>query len=405
MSIRMKLTLAFLAAGLVQGLAAMAVAFMMRAGGLVMIEAMATAMIVAGVAGWLMAREISAALTRQRDVVQRFANWDIDLAVPDTQRKDEIGDIARALETFQAGAKQWTESQQAEENSETEQRFAQQQRTEELIAGFRGSIAGILESLAMKTTQMDETAQVLSAIASESNGRMLSVATASDEASANVQTVAATAEELSISVNEIGSRVSTASRIVDQVTDNARAANAQVEGLVASAQRIGDVVSIIQDVAEQTNLLALNATIEAARAGAAGRGFAVVASEVKNLADQTARATEEIKQQITAIQSSTQGAVSAMQGVVHSMTDVNAHTQNIATAVEQQASATAEISSSIRHAASGAQDVVTTLPELTRAVDETSQSASSMLSMSHDLGDQANRLKGMVEKFLKEVAA
>ncbi len=139
------------------------------------------------------------------------------------------------------------------------------------------------------------------------------VASASDEASANVQTVAATAEELAVSVGEIGGRVSTASRIVSQVTENARAANLKVEGLATAAKRIGDVVSLIQDVAAQTNLLALNATIEAARAGEAGRGFAVVASEVKTLADQTAKATEEIKQQIAAIQNSTNGAVDAMQ--------------------------------------------------------------------------------------------
>ncbi len=405
MTIRVKLTVAFLAAGFAQGATAMLVAFLFREGSIVMIEAMATAMIVAAVIGYFIAREMSNALIRQQNVVERFARWDINLVIPDTQRQDEIGAIARALREFQTGAKQWTESQQAEQNSVLTAQLERQTRIENLIASFRGSIAGIVESLTIKTTQMDDTAQMLSAIASESNARVMSVAAASDEASANVQTVAATAEQLSISVNEIGTRVSTASRIVGQVTGNARQANAQVEGLVHSAQRIGDVVSIIQDVAAQTNLLALNATIEAARAGAAGRGFAVVASEVKNLADQTARATEEIKQQITAIQTSTQGAVSAMQGVVNSMSDVDAHTQDIATAVEQQTSATSEISNSIRHAASGAQDVVMSLPALTNAVDQTSQSASSMLTMSHDLGGQSAELKALVEKFLNEVAA
>ncbi|HEU4475781.1 MAG TPA: methyl-accepting chemotaxis protein [Methyloceanibacter sp.] len=152
--------------------------------------------------------------------------------------------------------------------------------------------------------------RALSTLASDTNERVTTVASASDEASANVQTVAATAEELAVSVGEIGTRVSTASRIVNHVTENARTANLKVKGLASAAQRIGDVV--IQDVAAQTNLLARNATIEAARAGEAGRGFAVVASEVKTLADQTAKATEDIKQQIAAIQASTNGAVDAM---------------------------------------------------------------------------------------------
>ena len=170
---------------------------------------------------------------------------------------------------------------------------------------------------------MDETARSLSTLASDTNERVGVVASASDEASANVQTVAATAEELAVSVGEIGTRVSTASRIVSQVTENARTANLKVEGLATAAQRIGDVVSLIQDVAAQTNLLALNATIEAARAGEAGRGFAVVASEVKTLADQTAKATDDIKQQIAAIQNSTNGAVDAMQSIVTTMGEVN----------------------------------------------------------------------------------
>jgi methyl-accepting chemotaxis protein len=136
--------------------------------------------------------------------------------------------------------------------------------------------------------------------------------------------------KLAVSVGDIGTRASTASRIVSQVTENARTANLKVEGLATAAQRIGDLVSLIQDVAAQTNLLALNATIEAARAGEAGRGFAVVASEVKTLADQTAKATEDIKQQIDAIQSSINGAVDAMQSIVTTMGDVNKNTLEIA---------------------------------------------------------------------------
>ena len=216
---------------------------------------------------------------------------------------------------------------------------------------------------------------------------MTVVASASDEASANVQTVAATAEELAVSVGEIGTRVSTASRIVNQVTENARTANLKVEGLAAAAQRIGDVVSLIQDVAAQTNLLALNATIETARAGEAGA--ALPWWPVKTLADQTAKATDDIKQQIAAIQASTNSAVDAMQS----------------SAVQQQSAATSEISHSVRQVARGTEDVVAHMPGVTKAVDETSQSATQMLQVSRDLGRQAEQLRHTVENFLRQVAA
>jgi methyl-accepting chemotaxis protein len=199
--------------------------------------------------------------------------------------------------------------------------------------------------------------------------------------------------------------VATASRIVNQVTENARTANLKVEGLATAAQRIGDVVSLIQDVAAQTNLLALNATIEAARAGEAGRGFAVVASEVKTLADQTAKATEDIKQQIAAIQASTNGAVDAMQSIVTTMGEVNTNTQEIAGAVQQQSAATSEISHSVRQAARGTEDVVAHMPGVTKAVDETSQSATQMLQVSRALSRQAEQLRHTVENFLRQVAA
>ena len=184
-----------------------------------------------------------------------------------------------------------------------------------------------------------------------------------------------------------------------------RTANLKVEGLAAAAQRIGDVVSLIQDVAAQTNLLALNATIEAARAGEAGRGFAVVASEVKTLADQTAKATEDIKQQIAAIQASTNDAVGAMQSIVTTMGDVNKNTQEIAGAVQQQSAATSEISHSVRQAARGTEDVAAHMPSVTKAVDETNQSATQMLGVSRDLSRQAEQLRHTVENFLRQVAA
>ncbi|MGH6832624.1 MAG: methyl-accepting chemotaxis protein, partial [Methyloceanibacter sp.] len=210
---------------------------------------------------------------------------------------------------------------------------------------------------------------------------------------------------LSASFTEMTRRAHESADIARSAATEGSNASEMVKGLVQSADRIGEVVRLINDIAAQTNLLALNATIEAARAGEAGRGFAVVASEVKTLADQTAKATEDIKQQIAAIQNSTNGAVDAMQSIVTTMGEVNKNTQEIAGAVQQQSAATSEISHSVRQAARGTEDVVAHMPGVTKAVDETSQSATQMLQVSRDLSRQAEQLRHTVENFLRQVAA
>jgi methyl-accepting chemotaxis protein len=207
------------------------------------------------------------------------------------------------------------------------------------------------------------------------------------------------------SVNEISRQVQESARMASDAVEQASRTNDRVGELSKAAARIGDVIELINNIAGQTNLLALNATIEAARAGEAGRGFAVVASEVKTLADQTAKATDDIKQQIAAIQNSTNSAVDAMQSIVTTMGEVNKNTQEIAGAVQQQSAATSEISHSVRQAARGTEDVVAHMPGVTKAVDETSQSATQMLQVSRDLGRQAEQLRHTVENFLRQVAA
>ncbi|MGA9441910.1 MAG: methyl-accepting chemotaxis protein [Methyloceanibacter sp.] len=325
--------------------------------------------------------------------------------VPHTGRRDEVGAVANALKAFQADAKNWSESHQNEQDSEVEGRLASQRRTEELIHQFRGSIAGLLGAFVDSAQQMQETARLLSNVATDTNDRVTVVASASDEASANVQSVAATAEELAVSCSDIGTRVSTAGKVVDQVTENARTANHKVQSLTSAAERIGDVVDLIQDVAAQSNLLALNATIEAARAGEAGRGFAVVVSAVKKLADQKAKATNDIKQQIDAIRSWTHSAVEGMQSIVTTMSDVNQSTQEIAGAVQQQSAATSEISHGVRQAARDTEDVATHLPDVTKAVDETNQPAGQMLQVGKDLSRHSERFRHTVENFLRRLAA
>ncbi|MEM7192455.1 MAG: methyl-accepting chemotaxis protein [Pseudomonadota bacterium] len=369
------------------------------------IVALLTSTGLAAAFGYYYGRTISGSLEDLGRAIARLTRWETGGDVLHVERDDELGALARALKAFQDDAANWSETHQSEQDSQVAGRLAAQRRTEELIHQFRSSIAGILGAFADSGRQMDETARLLSSVATDTNDRVTVVASASDEASANVQSVAATAEELAVSCSDIGTRVSSASKIVDRVTENARTANRKVESLTEAAERIGHVVELIQDVAAQSNLLALNATIEAARAGDAGRGFAVVASEVKTLADQTAKATDDIKQQIGAIRSSTHSAVEAMQSIVTTMNDVNQNTQEIAGAVQQQSAATSEISFSVRQAARGTEDVASHMPDVTKAVDETNQSAAQMLQVSQDLSRHGEQLRHMVENFLRRVAA
>jgi len=229
------------------------------------------------------------------------------------------------------------------------------------------------------------------------------VATASDQAAANVKVVAATSEELSASIAEIGRQVTQSAEISHAAVEEANATNQTVQGLAGAAAKIGEVVNLINDIAGQTNLLALNATIEAARAGEAGKGFAVVAQEVKNLANQTARATEEIATQIAAVQGETDGAVDAIEKIRSIIGEVNDIAMTISSAVEEQGVSTQEIARNVQQAAQGTQDVNLNIESVSKVADETGAAAGQVLSASQDLSRQAEHLRGEVERFIQEL--
>ncbi len=252
---------------------------------------------------------------------------------------------------------------------------------------------------------MDTTAKLLSGVASAAAGQATSAAAASEQCSSNVQNVAGAAEELTSSIKEIGKQVESATRVVRRAAELSRHSNGEIETLAGTAQKIGEVIGLIQAIAAQTNLLALNATIEAARAGEAGRGFAVVASEVKSLATQTAQATEEIGQQIAAIQDSTTKSVASMRTITSTMHEVDGFTTAIAAAVEEQGAATEEISRNVQMAAQGTGELTGNVAGVTGAIGKTSRAADEVLDASSKLGSQASALRDEVDRFLADVAA
>jgi len=285
------------------------------------------------------------------------------------------------------------------------ERQQRQDKMTKAIAEFDGKAKTALGTVAGAAGQVQSTAETLSANAAQTSDRATAVAAASVQASANVQTVAGATEELSSSVMEISRQVAESTKIAGAAVDQANRTNAAVKGLAESAQKIGNVVKLIQDIASQTNLLALNATIEAARAGEAGKGFAVVASEVKNLAGQTAKATEEIGQQIAEIQSATNESVTAIQEIATTIVSINQIATTIAAAVEEQGAATQEIARNVQEAAKGTQEVSSNIDEVNKAAAETGEMAGGLQSAAADLTRQSEALRHEVESFFATIRA
>ena len=353
---------------------------------------------------FVVARGIAGPLVRLRTVMLDLAEGRAASDTLDIARNDEIGEMARAVEVFKENAEKRAALEQQARVEEAD-RNQRQQRIDSMIASFRDTIGSVLAAVEASMARLDSTAKTLSGVADEATAQAQSAAGASEQAATNVQSVATAAEELGSSVEEINRQVAQANTIVSQATTMASRTNEQVASLASAAQKIGDVVELIRAIAEQTNLLALNATIEAARAGEAGRGFAVVASEVKTLASQTAKATEEIGQQVSGIQSSTNDAVEAIRSIAKTMEDINRFTSSIAATIEQQSAATREIGRNVALAADGTGTVAENVGTVTTAIGEARRAAQDVLGATGELADAGRRLQSSVEGFLKEVAA
>ncbi len=356
------------------------------------------------IALFIVHRGLTLRLERLIDNMQTLANGDIETDFPPSTKKDEIGDMARAVEVFRENARERARLASVSEKEQLE-RERRQKRVDELVSEFRVAIGDVLTSVSGNVDEMQTTAQLLTSIAEDTTSKAGGATDASQEAFSSVQNVATATEELSTSIAEITRQVEDAAGVVGEAGENVEATTQKVSSLASAANKIGDIVTMIQDIAEQTNLLALNATIEAARAGDAGKGFAVVASEVKTLANQTAKATEEISSQISEIQSSTGDAVGAIEAISTTMETISKYTASINTSVEQQNAATSEINSSVHQAATSARTVSENMNGLSASVSETTQSAAQVEHASTSVADQADRLRKTVDNFLEKVAA
>jgi methyl-accepting chemotaxis protein len=356
--------------------------------------------------GLLIGRSVSRPLKAMNKAMLELANGNFAVVLPGLGRSDEIGEIAQAVEVFKVKAEQKARDE-AEAKAAEEQRLAELRRLEmfRLADQFESAVGEIVHTVSSASTELEASASTLTSTALRSQELAQAVAAASEEASTNVQSVASATEEMSSSVTEINRQVQNSSRIAGDAVDQARNTNASVGELAAAASRIGDVVELINTIAGQTNLLALNATIEAARAGEAGRGFAVVASEVKALAEQTAKATGEISQQISGIQTATQGSVAAIQEIGVTIGQMSEISSTIAAAVEEQGAATQEISRNIQLAAQGTMEVSSNISDVQRGATETGSASAQVLSAAQSLSRDSNRLKDEVGRFLATVRA
>jgi methyl-accepting chemotaxis protein len=370
----------------------------------VVLVTLGLAMSLAG-AMWVCISGLSRPIANLKAAMERLAAADLRVSVPEVGRRDEIGQMARAVEVFKTNGIE-VEKLRAQQ-AETEGRATEQRRQdmERLATAFEDSIGEIIHNVSSAATRMESSANSLTVTAEKTAGLSSVVASAADTASSNVKSVAGSAEEMASTIQEISSRVRESAGIAGQAATQAEQMNGGVAKLSEAAKRIGDVIDVISTIAAQTNLLALNAAIEAARAGEAGRGFAVVAAEVKSLAEQTTKATGEVAQQISSIQQATEESVSAIKEITETINRVSEISSTVAVAVEEQGAATRQIAVNVQQASEGTSTVASSISDVERGAAETGTASAEMLSAAQSLSAQSQRLKSEVGTFLTTVRA
>lgn len=361
-------------------------------------------LLVIGLGAIIGLRRVVKPITTTSVAVNKIADGELNITVPNLDKQDELGQLANAVNILKEKSLE-REQLKSDADRAASLQGEHQEKVESLISSFHIEVQDKFNAIAQNAQGLENTAGALTGVAQQTTGDAAAADEASKETTQNVQSVAAALEQLSAAIGEVTHQCVETNEIVDATARAISGASETVGTLEESANRIGDVVRLISDIAEQTNLLALNATIEAARAGEAGKGFAVVASEVKELASQTAKATSEISAQITDIQESTRSAVGAISDVGTSMSRVTETASAIAAAVEEQESTTAEISRSVAEVSSYSQQLDTSIYEVRSSAVSTNDAAGNVSDAVHELRNSTNSLKERVETFLNEVRA
>jgi methyl-accepting chemotaxis protein len=400
----------------------------MERSGTSMIAIAGGALVLGLLIAFLIARSIVKPVSGLTGGMKELADGNFDVVLPGLDRKDEVGEMAQAVETFkvklaekarrdaeekaEADRKATEDKRLADEREAAQARAAEERSEAERLAAmhkladeFERSVGTIVDNVSAAATELEAAATTLTKTAEVTQELSTVVASASEEASANVQSVASATEEMTGSVNEISRQVQESTRIAAEAVTQAQKTDTRITELSHAASRIGDVVKLITAIAEQTNLLALNATIEAARAGESGKGFAVVAQEVKALAAQTAKATGEIGAQISSMQSATNESVGAIKEIGSTISHISQIAATIAAAVEEQGAATAEIARNVQEAAKGTSQVTGNIANVNRGASETGSASSQVLSSAQSLSSESNHLKIEVANFLLAVRA
>ena len=362
--------------------------------------------LIGGALALILGRSISRPMTAMCKAMRELAGGNFDVVLPGLGRKDELGEMASAVEEFKMQAIAKAERDAAAQDAQN--RASSAARRSELIRfadEFEAAVGAIVSNVSASSVQLEQAAGTLTRTAETTQSLSSQVAGSSEQASSNMQSVATATEELSTSVDEIGRRVRESNRIAEAAVLQAQHTDGRIGQLSRAAQEIGDVVKLITAIAEQTNLLALNATIEAARAGDAGRGFAVVAAEVKSLSSQTAKATDEISSHISGMQDATQESVAAIKEIGVTIGQISAIASSIAGAVEQQSAATQEIARNVQSVAQGTHEAAANVLQVNRGATETGSASAEVLNSAKSLSAESARLREELDRFMANIRA